>query len=144
MRIIDRIFELIKANKTNQATLAKNIGASTGLFTQWKKRVHCPSAEYIVKIASFFGVSSDYLLGLSEFPYVPENVLNGFTRDEVDLISNYRQLTPQSKQIVMTVSFLELNHIKASIQCETSIEIINRTKSHKKTKILCENCRLLG
>jgi transcriptional regulator with XRE-family HTH domain len=43
--------------------VAKDTGLSTGLFSQWKKRMQKPSMDKLNKLADYFGVSVDYLSG---------------------------------------------------------------------------------
>ena len=46
--------------------LSKATGVSTTTFSQWKKGLQKPSTEAIVKIADYFGISTDYLLGRTD------------------------------------------------------------------------------
>lgn len=43
--------------------LSKDTGISTGLLSQWKKRMQNPSVEKLQIIADYFHVSVDYLIG---------------------------------------------------------------------------------
>lgn len=61
----DVIKELRKERNVSQALLAKNIGVSQKAIDYWERGVNEPKASYIVKLADFFGVSADFLLGRS-------------------------------------------------------------------------------
>lgn len=61
----DVIKELRKERNISQALLAKNIGVSQKAIDYWERGVNEPKASYIVKLADFFGVSADFLLGRS-------------------------------------------------------------------------------
>ena len=61
--IYDRIEMLLKSKNMKQSDLAKATGISTGLISQWKKRMQNPSTEKLAAIAEYFDVSVDYLLG---------------------------------------------------------------------------------
>ncbi len=50
-----------KGIKINQ--LLKETGIGAGTFSTWKKRGTIPSGEVLAKIANYFGVTVDYLLG---------------------------------------------------------------------------------
>lgn len=63
MDTIDRILELMEINNVTAAQLTREAGITNGLITQWKQRKQNPSYGYVVKIASYFNVSVDYLLG---------------------------------------------------------------------------------
>ncbi len=65
MKILaDRLLELRKENNISQATLAKKLGVSFSVVCYWETDRSEPTAPNIVKIAEFFNVSADYLLGL--------------------------------------------------------------------------------
>ena len=61
-----RIKELRQEFKLSQQQLAKEIGVSQKAIDFWEKGINEPKASYIKKLAIFFNVSSDYLLGISE------------------------------------------------------------------------------
>lgn len=67
MDIYDRITLLLDDNSISAYKLAKETGLSTGLLSQWKSRKQNPSADKIAKIAEYFGVPVDYLLGRPPF-----------------------------------------------------------------------------
>lgn len=66
MKIAERIFELRKENGLSQEQLAKEIGVTHRAISFWEKGVNEPKATYIYRLAVFFNVSSDYLLGLED------------------------------------------------------------------------------
>ena len=61
-----RIKELRTEKKLSQAALAKEIGVSQKAIDYWERGINEPKASYIVALHSFFHVSADYLLGISE------------------------------------------------------------------------------
>lgn len=63
----ERLLELRGEKNISQATLAKNIGVSYAVVCYWETDRSEPTAPNIVKLADFFGVSCDYLLGKSDF-----------------------------------------------------------------------------
>lgn len=64
--ICDRIKELRKEKNISQKALGKAIGVSQKAIDYWERGVNEPKASYIVAMADFFGVSTDYLLGRTE------------------------------------------------------------------------------
>ena len=62
----DRIFKLRKEKGISQSFLAKEIGATQKAIDFWEKGINEPKATYIINLAKFFNVSSDYLLGIEE------------------------------------------------------------------------------
>ncbi len=66
MKINDNIFELRTALGISQSKLAKEIGVSQKAIDYWERNINEPKASYIIKLAQFFNVSTDYLLGVSD------------------------------------------------------------------------------
>lgn len=62
MDAFDRIEMLLKERGMSQADLSRASGISTGLISQWKKRMQSPSAEKLKLVADVFGVTVDYLM----------------------------------------------------------------------------------
>jgi len=64
-----RIQELIKERKITQAELATEIGmAESSLSRFLSEKTDKIGDEYIIKIADFLGVSTDFILGQTDFP----------------------------------------------------------------------------
>ena len=64
-----RILELIKERKITQAELATEIGmAESSLSRFLSEKTDKIGDEYIIKIADFLGVSTDFILGQTDFP----------------------------------------------------------------------------
>ena len=61
----DIIKELRLDKNLSQDGLAKIIGVSQKAIDYWERGVNEPKASYIIKLADFFEVSADYLLGRS-------------------------------------------------------------------------------
>lgn len=63
-----RIKKLRTEKHISQAALASELGISTNAISQYETDKRFPDQKCIVKLCLFFGVSSDYLFGLSEIP----------------------------------------------------------------------------
>ncbi len=66
----DRIKILRKANNYNQVQLAQKLDVSKQTVSNWENNNILPSIEMLVKISSFFSVSTDYLLELDDRTYI--------------------------------------------------------------------------
>lgn len=96
MSVYDKILRECHARNVSIYALEKAIGASKGSIIKWEKSK--PSIDAIVKIADYFNVSVDYLMGRAEF--TDEDKANGVTdsvklklnTEEYELILNYREL----------------------------------------------------
>lgn len=63
----DRLLELRKEKGVSQKTLAKALEVSFSVVCYWETDRSEPTAPNLVKIADYFSVSVDYLLGRSDF-----------------------------------------------------------------------------
>ena len=64
--IIQRINELLKSEGLNQSKLANGIGVNQSTVCNWLNGKKEPSLESLWKLADFFDVSVDYLIGRKE------------------------------------------------------------------------------
>ena len=54
----------------SQEQLAKRIGITKSMVSAYETSMRMPSYEVLIKIALFFNVSLDYLLGLKEYDFL--------------------------------------------------------------------------
>lgn len=66
MNTVERILDLMEKTKTTDIMLIKSIGLSNGQVGKWRNGTAKPSAENIKKLADYFNVSTDYLLGRTD------------------------------------------------------------------------------
>ena len=59
----ERIQNLAKGKNIKIAQMLKDLNMGQGTFSTWKKRGTVPNGETLQKIADYFGVTVDYLLG---------------------------------------------------------------------------------
>lgn len=59
----ERIKELRQEKNLSQSVLAQKIGVSQKAIDYWERGINEPKATYIVRLADFFDISTDYLLG---------------------------------------------------------------------------------
>lgn len=64
MIIGERIKELRTERKISQKKLAEEIGVDKRAVIFWEQQINEPKASYIKKMAEYFNVSADYLLGI--------------------------------------------------------------------------------
>ena len=63
MEVLHKITQLLKENHKRQIDLTDYLGISKNAFTNCKIGDNASYMKYLPKIADFFGVSVDYLLG---------------------------------------------------------------------------------
>ena len=62
----ERLADLIHEKRLNTVKLANLIGIDNSTIYKWKNEPSKPSADALVKLAKFFNVSTDYLMGLTD------------------------------------------------------------------------------
>lgn len=62
----EKIKELRKAKRVSQVEMASALGLTKQCLSNWENDNIQPSIEMLVKIADYFGVTTDYLLCRSE------------------------------------------------------------------------------
>lgn len=59
--MIERIEKLLKEKGKSKTQMMKELGFSTGLFSQWKRGLQKPSYSKLSAIASYLGTTVEYL-----------------------------------------------------------------------------------
>lgn len=62
--------QLRKSKGLTQVQFAKEFNISAGTIAMWETNKRIPDTAMLIKIAEFFGVSVDYLLGNSNAPAI--------------------------------------------------------------------------
>ncbi len=62
----EKIKQLRQASNLTQVELAKALGVSKQCVSNWENDYIQPSIEMLIKIAEYFKVTTDYLLGLGD------------------------------------------------------------------------------
>ena len=63
MTTIERIQKKLDEKNIKPSKMSKDLGFSSGLFSQWKSGLQKPSADKIEKMAEYLGCSVGYLMG---------------------------------------------------------------------------------
>ena len=66
-KFAERLKELRNEKKVSQTTLAKAIEVNQSMIVRWEKDECEPTATNITRIADYFNVCTDYLLGRKDF-----------------------------------------------------------------------------
>lgn len=98
MTFIERITELRREKGVSEKQVLLDCGLSKNSFGNWKKGI-TPLVSAQNVLASYFGVSVEYLMGLTDIKKEP-------ITDEDDGLSQefkslYCQLTPEQREIVI-------------------------------------------
>ena len=66
MKFCERLKDLRVENNLSQMQLAKAIGVTQKAIDFWEKEINEPKMTYIILLAKYFKVSTDYLLCLTD------------------------------------------------------------------------------
>ncbi len=94
-----RIKELREERGLSQAEVAKAVFGSQSNLAKWEKGTVQPSADFLLKLADFFNVSTDYLLGRTDelgAVIVPGGA-GQLSADEQEILLLYAELSPSRK-----------------------------------------------
>ncbi|GHV43259.1 hypothetical protein FACS189490_13360 [Clostridia bacterium] len=97
MLVTDRLVSLRKEKKQTQAGLAEILGLERSTYVKYETSGIQPPAKMLVALASYFDVTTDYLLGLSDVknasalvvPEVLSDVRVAFNRGEFEGLDQY-------------------------------------------------------
>ena len=93
----ERFSQLCDEHGIKPNPLAKEIGISSGIITKWKTAGTLPNGETLKKLASYFGCSVDYLLGLSDNAEKSPSV----SEEDQDLLATVHQLDARDQGKVL-------------------------------------------
>ncbi|WJE54293.1 helix-turn-helix transcriptional regulator [Bacillus cereus] len=111
MELKDRIRSLRKEQKLKQDELGKEIGVNGASVSKFETGLKSPSRETLQRIADYFNVTVDYLLGRSDNPQLDEML----DRKYKELKLRIDQLPEEQQEMVfkqmqtITESFEQLN-----------------------------------
>lgn len=98
---MNRIKELRVTKGLTQEELGNILNVQKAAISKYENGRAEPSVDILRKMTSFFNVSSDYLLGISELVQPP--AAPPLSPQEQDLLRKYRTLTPASRDAVNAV-----------------------------------------
>lgn len=116
------ISERIKEARINKGVSMRQAAADMGFpyttYVNYEKGVSEPNSENLVKIAVYYNVTADFLVGVSA-PEIKEETpekttFPALTRREQDLVSAYRLLDDRQKDVIdyQIRTFAEFNEYK--------------------------------
>jgi transcriptional regulator with XRE-family HTH domain len=99
-----RIKELRLERNMYQADLAKELGVSQNSLSYWESGKYEPDSEMLGKIADYFDVSVDYLLGRTNYRQPAESIA-------MNSDIPYDELSPEAvRQIKDYINFIKEQH----------------------------------
>ena len=67
-----RVYELREDNDIKQKTVAEYLGMQPNVYRRYEKGIRAIPVEVVMKLADFYQVSTDYILGRTDDPTPPK------------------------------------------------------------------------
>ena len=84
-----KLQELRKERKISQQELANELNINVMTYNNWEKEKREPNIETLIKLADFYNVTIDYLIGRDY-----SNDVGYLSDAERELLNNFKQLKP--------------------------------------------------
>lgn len=94
-----RLKEIRKSKNISQEQAANALGISVRAYQNYEYEQREPNIEMINKLADYYGVTTDYLLGREPLP----NPLAGCEKDEAAVIEKYLSLPSEVRKCALDV-----------------------------------------
>lgn len=101
---MNRIKKLRKEKNITQIRLSIELEVSQETISAYEKGKYYPSATMLIKLRDIFGVSIDYILGLSDTRFDPLSETN-LTEDETYILNLCRKMDDSDRK--RTISYIE-------------------------------------
>lgn len=115
----NEVFRELVSQRGVMARLSEETGISAGLLSNYKKDVD-PSLTNATKIARFFNISLDYMVGLKDDPEIGEHSPSHVMEIEtVRLVEDFESLPEEGRGAILDqVEFQKMKSLRAA---ETSL-----------------------
>lgn len=84
MLLSDRLVQLLQERKTTMYALSKAIGVHQTSIKNWIAGTSHPNSDMLKRIADYFMVSTDYLLGRTDNPSLIDEIAATHSKDDID------------------------------------------------------------
>lgn len=121
MEFSETLKYLRNSTQCTQKKLAEYLGLSANTVCEWEKNRSEPSIQTIRKLAEYFDVSADYLLGLEDdfgarTATAPTVMGDNYSPEERQLIEDYQKLNTHSKKYLQDTLKMLLETSSGSAQ----------------------------
>lgn len=110
----ERLKGLCEEKETSLTNVIKELGMSSGNLSKWKSG-KTPKSDTVSALAEYFGVSSDYLLGIDTLKEKSMIILDNpslvLTADEKWFIEKLRQLDKEGRTMVESTLIAETRRV---------------------------------
>ena len=100
MSFIENVLALIDRNGISKNKMLKDLGLAKGSISNWQERGTVPSGETLSKIAAYFGVSVDYLLGNNQ-KNKPSSEEENLSDIDKEVLRRFRSLDATGRRLAL-------------------------------------------
>ena len=118
-----RLTELRKQKKVSMEKMAELVGLNKHTYTSYETGFREPRLSSLIKLADYFGVSTDYIINHSDAKKV---LTSDITDEEIELLQQYRLLKPEIQHFIS-----ESIRLAASQQAPPSPALTDNTTAHQ-------------
>lgn len=129
----ERLKAICDLRKTTITAVVRAVSGSTGSVDGWKKG-RAPSSDIVVRMAKHLGITTDFLLGLSDNP-VPTQEMD-LAQNETNLIVSLREADPNIRDAVlkMASAVLDTRNVPNDAFLSSNDGICHQVEERKPTK----------
>jgi transcriptional regulator with XRE-family HTH domain len=113
-----RIKNLREGKDMTPSQLASVFGKSEGAVRAWETGRTKPDADTLIEISKYFGVTTDYLLGLSDGKSVESDIIHketGLSEKAIELLKHYVEADEQNSRTLTVNTLLENKAVLSKI-----------------------------
>lgn len=99
----ERVIHLIEKAGISKNKMLLDLNLNKSSMLNWEKRGNTPDGDILLKIARYFNVSVDYLLGNDTPAAAPASLSPTFTPEEQRIILRYRAVSEEARLIIRKI-----------------------------------------
>lgn len=96
----DQFKQLCDSAGKSPSAVGKELGISSGAVSMWKTGARRPRTDQLQKIADYFGVSIDYLLGIEKAATLSDD---GYSEKKKSLLKAVEQMTEEQAELLLSL-----------------------------------------
>lgn len=93
----ERLKDLREKRKLLQKEVANELGIKAQTYSRYENNLRAPDIPTLIKLADYYNVTTDYLLGREEFTYLEKNQILNNIKDIQRILSNLNNYVESSK-----------------------------------------------
>lgn len=91
----------------SQQDIANEFNVSISTISIWERGINFPEVAKLIEISEYFGVTTDYLLGLSDYKVSEINLsstnFQELNENEKLLLDKFKEITPDHQDNILTI-----------------------------------------